>query len=190
MHITHADIERWTRERGEAWAYPHVQRVLVLAEQIAGDLPVQMDWFWYAAYLHDWGAFPCYRQPGVEHAWRSACIAREEILPWTALPGEAVEAVLQAIEYHDYRDGRLVSHPEAVLLREADFLDFLGVVGVMRDLAWGPNDLMQVTARIRSRMAAIRGRFTLPKAQAIAEIRLSEMETLLAQLKQESFGHL
>jgi uncharacterized protein len=190
MHITHADIERWTRERGEAWAYPHVQRVLFLAEQIAGDLPVQMDWFWYAAYLHDWGAFPCCRQPGVEHAVQSARIARHEILPWTNLPEEAVQAVLEAIEYHDYRDVRPVSSSEAILLREADFLDFLGTVGIIRDFAWGPNDLRQVTARIRSRMKAIRGRFTLPAAQAIAETRLSAMEALLTQLEQESCGYL
>ena len=190
MKLTPAEIERMTREQGEGWAYPHVQRVLVLGEQIAGNLAYQRDWFWYAAFLHDWGAFPCYRQSGIEHALRSREIAECEILPYTSLPPAAIGPVLEAIERHDYRDQRSTTCPEALLLREADFLDFLGPLGIAREFAWGPNNLAKVITRINARMTAIRGRFTLPAAQAMAEIRFRDMEALLAQLDQESFGFL
>ena len=188
--ITKTDIEQMTRDNGEAWAYPHVRRLLELATRIAGDLDYQPDWFWFAAYLHDWGAFPRYRKPGYDHALRSREIAETEILPYCSLPAEAISRILEAIEYHDYRDQRPIVCPEALLLREADFLDFIGPLGVARDLAWGPNDLPKVITRIHSRMDLIRGRFTLPAAHVIADHRRVEMEAILQRIEQESFGFL
>ena len=185
-----AEIEQMTRERGEGWAYPHARRLLALAEQIAGGLNYQRDWLAYAALLHDWGAFPSYRQPGVDHALLSKEIAEREILPFTGLPPAAISAILAAIELHDYRDLRPATCPEALLLREADMLDFLGPLGVAREFAWGPNNLQKVITRIHARMAGIRGRFTLPIAQEMAEQRLGEMQALLERLNQESFGFL
>lgn len=190
MKLAPTDIEAMTREDGEAWAYPHVQRLIKLSEMIAGDLAYQREWFWYAAHLHDWGAFPRYRQPGVDHALRSKEIAEHEILPHTGLPPEAVRAILEAIEFHDLRDTRPVHALEALLLREADFLDFLGPLGVARELAWGPNNLRKVIDRVHTRIENIRGRFTLPAAQAMGAARIAEMETLLLRLEQESFGYL
>lgn len=190
MKITQADIEALTRERGEGWGWPHVQRLLVLSERIAGDLNYNTTWFWYAAHLHDWGAFSCYRQPGVEHPVRSKEIAETEILPFTGLPPQAVSAILEAIEFHDLRDMRPVQAPEALLLREADFLDFLGPLGVARELAWGPNNLRKVIDRVHTRIDTLRGRFTLPAAQLLATERIAEMEVLMSRLEQESFGYL
>lgn len=184
------EIEAMTRADGEGWGLAHARRVLALGERIAGSLPYHPDRFWYAAYLHDWGAFPRWRLPGVDHALRSRQVAEGEILPHLDLPAGAQEAILEAIERHDYRDPRPVSSPEALLLREADFLDFLGPLGMARDFAWGPNDLPKVIARIHSRIAGIRGRFTLPAAQAMAEQRIRRMEALLAELEQDSFGYL
>ncbi len=184
------EIVRLTKSLGEGWAYPHVQRVSRLAEHISGTLPYNPDWFWYAAHLHDWGAFPRYRLPGVDHALRSHQVAESEILPGCGLSAEAVAVILEAIERHDYRDPRPVDSSEALLLREADFLDFLGPVGVAREFAWGPNDLAQVIQRIRGRIAGIRGRFTLPLAEEIAGQRILEMKSLLARLEADSEGYL
>ena len=79
---------------------------------------------------------------------------------------------------------------EALLLREADFLDFLGVIGIAREFAKGPKDLAFSYSRIIIRRDLIRNRFTLPKAKVIAEQRLSRMENFLAVLMEESFGML
>jgi hypothetical protein len=121
---------------------------------------------------------------------RSKEIAESKILPFTNLPPAAVSAILEAIELHDYRDLRPTLSPEALLLREADMLDFLGPLGVAREFAWGPNNLQKVISRIHARMEGIRGRFTLPTAQAMAEQRMVEMQALLERLDQESFGFL
>ena len=184
------EIIRLTKSFGEGWAFPHIQRVSRLAERISENLPCQTEWFWYAVYLHDWGAFPHYRLPGVDHALRSRQVAESEVLPGCGLPAEAVTVILDAIERHDYRDPRPVTSNEGLLLREADFLDFLGPLGIVREFAWGPNNLARVIHRIRSRMEGIRGRFTLPLAQEIAEQRILEMENLLTRLEEDSEGFL
>jgi uncharacterized protein len=188
--ITREEIEQITKAEGEYWAYPHVQRVLHTADQIRGDLQVHSDWFWYAVLLHDWGAFPKFRVAGIEHALRSRQVAEQIIMPHLEISPEGQWAILEAIEKHDYRDKRPVKTAEALLLREADFLDFLGPLGAARELAWGPNNLPLVIARIRDRIHGIRGRFTLPAARSIAERRIQQMEAFLDAIEVDSGGYL
>ena len=184
------DIEKLTIEWGEDWGAAHVYRVLKLIDLIAGNLDYNREALLYAAYLHDWGAYPKYRRAGEDHAQRSRQIAAEEILPQTNLSADAVAIVLEAIELHDYRCPLPVQTTEALLLREADWLDMLGIIGFTRDFAWGPNNLWQCRERVLSRIKGIAGRFTLPQAKLIAAERLAEMEHCLQALNQESFGHL
>lgn len=190
MLITQEKIIDMTRMLGEGWAYPHVRRALTLGQSIARELDYDPEVFWYAAYLHDWGAFPKYRQQGIDHALRSKQVAEIEVLPFTGLGQKAITLILDAIEHHDYRDLAPVESAEALLLREADFLDFLGLVGMVREFAWGPNDMRKVVNRIQERIKAVRGRFQLPAAQAMAEERIAEMEHLLHRLENESQGFL
>jgi uncharacterized protein len=184
------DVAQLTFQYGEGWAVSHAQRLLKLIELIGEDLEYDRALLTYAAYLHDWGAFPKFQQPGVEHAIRSRQIAETDILPQTDLTQAQIELVLEAIEKHDYRDQRSVRSNEALLLREADFLEFLGIIGVAREFARGPKDLRQCYKRVQGREAGIRDRLTLPTAKALAEQRLSEMDQFLNVLTEESFGYL
>jgi HD superfamily phosphodiesterase len=183
-------IEHLTLEYGEGWALAHVQRLLKLIEQIGAGLeydPQAMQW---AVYLHDWGAFPKYYQPGCEHALLSKQVAEAEILPNVALPEPTKAIILEAIELHDYRDKRPVQSNEALLLREADFLDFLGAIGIAREFARGPKDLQKSHKQILARKEEIKGRFTILEAKKLAEERLACMEAFLNALMKESFGYL
>lgn len=184
------DLETQTLTAGEGWALAHVRRILRLVEDIGADLTYDAQAFTVAAYLHDWGAFPRYGQPTADHALRSRQVAEAEILPRMDLTAAQVALILDAIELHDYRDLRPVSSNEALLLREADFLDFLGAVGFARGFASGPKDLATCYRRILSRRDVLRDRFTLPRAQAIAAVRLTRMAHCLAWLEEESGGHL
>ena len=184
------DIENLTATHGEGWGLPHVRRVLHLIDLISVDVPHDAPALTVATYLHDWGAFPLYRQKGVDHALRSRQVAEQEILPRLDIPAETHPIILETIERHDYRDPRPVTCSEALLLREADFLDFLGVIGMVREFAWGPNDLRVCYTRVLDRRQQIMGRFTYPRAQELAEIRLDRMAQCLAWLDEESFDYL
>jgi len=183
------DIARMTGEQGEGWAVAHARRLLALIEIIGAGLEYDAPVLTIATYLHDWGAFPQYAQAGVDHALRSRQVAEAGILPYMDLSPAAQRVVLEAIELHDYRDVRPASCVEALLLREADMLEFLGMMGMAREFARGPKDVEVCRRRILSRRAGIEGRFTLPRARELAQVRLARMEQCLDWLAEESFGY-
>ena len=184
------DIIQMTLAAGEDWAVAHAERLLRLIEQIGADIPYDEDVIELALYLHDWGAFPCYIQKDVEHAVRSRQIVEAAILPQLELTSAQKDILLEAIELHDYRDTRVPKSNEALLLREADMLEFLGMIGMAREFARGPKNVETCYKRILSRQYGIQGRFTLPCAQQIAKVRLERMETSLQWLHEESFDIL
>jgi HD superfamily phosphodiesterase len=189
VNLTLDDIIQMTLEVGEDWAVSHAERLLWLVEQIA-ETPYDSEVLELAAYMHDWGAFPRYALNDVEHAVRSRQVAEEEILPFIDLTPEQRTILLEAIELHDYRDSRPTRSKEALLLREADMLEFLGMIGMAREFARGPKNVETCYKRIISRRKGIQERFTLPCAKEIAQVRLQRMETSLEWLMDESFGIL
>ena len=188
--LTLDDIIQMTFDVGEDWAVAHAKRLIKLGKELGADISYDPQIFALAAYLHDWGAFPKYARPNVEHAVRSRQVVEAEIIPQLDLTPTQRETSLEAIELHDYRDTRPTTSKEALLLREADMLEFLGMIGMARDLARGPKNVDTCYKRILSRRDEIQGRFTLPGAQAIASMRLQRMETALEWLLEESFGTL
>ena len=188
--LTLDDIIQMTLEVGEDWAVAHAKRLIELSNQIGAGLPYDSQILELAAYLHDWGAFPRYMQKNVEHAVRSREVVEAEILPQLQLSPSQGEILLEAIELHDYRDMRPVKSREALLLREADMLEFLGMIGMARDFARGPKNVETCYKRILSRRREIEDRFTLPHAQEIARLRLARMDSCFEWLLEESFGVL
>lgn len=188
--LTLDDIIQMTLEIGEDWAVAHAERLLQLIEQIGAGMPYNFRLMEYAAYMHDWGAFARYLEKGVEHAVRSRQVVEAEILPQLDLTRAQKDILLETIELHDYRDSRPTKSREALLLREADMLEFLGMIGMARDFARGPRNVETCYKRILARRNEIQGRFTLPRAQELAQIRLQRMETSLQWLNEESFGIL
>jgi HD superfamily phosphodiesterase len=188
--LTLDDVIQMTQEIGENWAVAHARRLLELIKQIGTDIPYDFQIMELAAYLHDWGAFPRYLQKDVEHAIRSRQIVETEILPGLDLTPAQKTNLLQTIELHDYRDPRPTQSNEALLLREADMLEFLGMIGIAREFARGPKNVETCHKRILSRRYGIQGRFTIPRAQEIARQRLQRMEKSLQWLDEESFGIL
>jgi uncharacterized protein len=186
--LTVADLAEMTRADGDLWQLSHVHRLLKLIALIGEGVGYDETAVTIATYLHDWGAYPPYQQPGVEHALRSRQVAETMILPRMELSETAVAIILETIEYHDYRDFRPVTSTEAVLLREADFLDFLGIIGLVREVGRGPKELVAAIQRVLGRREKIQDRFTLPIAQQIAAVRLARLEQCLAWLQEESFA--
>jgi uncharacterized protein len=184
------DLVELTRKEGDAWRLSHVHRVLKLTELIGQGLEYDVVAMTIAVYLHDWGGYPRFKKPGVEHALRSRQVAETMILPRMELPALAMPVILEAIEYHDYRDLRPVNSTEALLLREADFLDFLGIIGLVREYGRGPADLVSAYQVILARREFIQDRFSLPRAREMATVRLERLQQCLLWLQEESFDFI
>ncbi len=182
------DIIKMTMQVGEDWAVAHAKRLIELVKQISADIPYDSHVMELATYMHDWGAFPKYIQMDVEHALRSRQVVESDILHRLPLTADQKKILLETIELHDYRDMCPTKSNEALLLREADMLEFLGMMGMARDFARGPRNVEACYKRILSRRNDIQDRFTIPRAKEIAKVRLERMEISLGWLVDESFG--
>jgi len=190
IRLTLDDVIQLTLQVGENWAVAHAKRLIELIKQISADIPYDPHIMELAAYMHDWGAVPKYIQRDVEHAIRSRQVVEAEILPCLDLNPTQKTILLETIELHDYRDLRPTQSNEALLLREADMLEFLGMIGMARDFARGPRNVETCYKRILSRRADIQGRCTLPRAQEIARLRIERMNIFLKELEAESLGFM
>jgi len=188
--LTLDEILQMTLQVGENWAVAHAKRLIGLIKQIGADIPYDSHIIELAAYMHDWGALPKYMQKDVEHAVRSRQVVEAEILPYLDLNSVQKAILLETIELHDYRDPRPTQSNEALLLREADMLEFLGAIGMARDFARGPRNVGLCYKRILSRRDDIQGRFTIPCAQKMAALRIEWMNSFLKELKEESLGFM
>lgn len=179
------EIISLTQEYGGEWALNHSRRLLHLIEEIADDLSFDREIIWLAAHLHDWGAYPPWSQPGVDHALRSNEVA-ETFLNERGFPQETISRVLECIGFHHMAGaGKSV---EAVLLRDADALDFLGVTGILRDFSKQARDLRKGYESICGRKDKVFNSITLPKAQQIAAERKKRMDEFLELFEAETFG--
>ena len=184
--IDEEEIVRLTEEYGGQWGINHTRRLLQLISIIGAGLEYNAEVTWMAAHLHDWGGYPKWMQPGVDHAPRSRQVAEEFLLERGYAP-ELLTPVLECIEYHHGSDPR--RRIEAVLLSDADALDFLGVVGVLRDFSKMPGDLRKAYEVVQSRKEKLRQSLCLEMSRAIAARRLESMERLLATFEEETFGY-
>ena len=191
-------LERLTEPSHDA---EHVRRVMRLAERLGETYGADMEVLHAAGLLHDLGrALPDSDRPHVE---LSEEIARD-LMDEAGFPEEKREAVLHCIRAHSYSRGVPPETLEARLLRDADRLDALGVVGIMRTFSYGgafydPSDPL---ARRKPRPEG--GRYCVEhfyeklfklsdglyseEARRIASERVSFMETFLERLEKEAAG--
>ncbi len=124
-------VESWVRDRldagySRAHGWHHTGRVrrniLVLAQSEDVDLVLAE----LSALLHDVGR----TEPGPEeeHGARSAAMA-EPLLAGLCIPTEEREGILHAVRWHN---SKRRDTPLLCILRDADMLDGLGAMGLMR----------------------------------------------------------
>ncbi len=193
------EVVRLSQEYGGAWIVGHAERLIRLVEIIGEGLTYNRDVIWIAAYLHDWGACPKWTREGVSHSLRSRQLA-ETYLKRAKCPHEWVGPILEAIEFH--HGGAADRCPEAILLADADALDSLGVIGVLKEFAMIPAEVkgdyslpLAFGMREAREMLEIRREnnlrmLKLEKSRQLAAERVAEMEKLFAILDRETFGQL
>ena len=173
-----------------AWGWTHSERDYRLAREIAAreGLAIDGDVLFAAAFTHDIGAIGDFQKEGVDHAVRSVEVA-EPLLREAGFPPAKLPAVRAAIlgHMHDKVPGR---GTEAILLHDADTLDFLGTVGVARRLAvtGTATDYSAGVARIAEFADKLPGRLVTNSARAMADPRVQEMRHFLATLDAETFN--
>ena len=187
--VTIYDLARSTFKH-PAWGWQHSERNYRVALELAqGDnLKVDRDVLFAAAFLHDMGAFKPCADAKMEHG-DCAALQSEAILRAAGFPMEKYAAVALAERGHMYyRDPGTT--PEAIVLHDADSLDFLGAIGAARMLALTGSqkpDFAAAVKSLRSFVKEIPPKLVTHTAQAMGAQRVAELQQFLDALAHETF---
>lgn len=180
-----------SRFRHPAWGWQHSERDYLLAQRLArGDgLRIDADVLFAAAFLHDMAAFmPC-RGPKIEHG---ECAARQaaKMLRGTGFPLRKLAAVQAAERGHMFYSNP-GSDPTAIVLHDADSLDFLGDIGAARLIALTGAKAPSIAPAVRTLrgfLKQIPPRLITRTARRIGARRAAQLRAFLDRLQAESFG--
>jgi uncharacterized protein len=174
-----------------AWGWQHSERNYRIALLLArGDgLRVDEAVLFAAAFLHDMAAFmPC-QDPKLEHG---ECAARQSgaILRAAGFPMEKLAAVQAAERGHMYYSDP-GAQPEAIVLHDADSLDFLGDIGAARMLSLTGESAENFARAVKTLRAFVRDippRLITKTARQIGAERAAELSRFLDALDAATFG--
>ena len=186
------------REANPVEKYGHQPRLFALAQQIAFDLNYDDDVVFAAAWLHDLGVFVGHRpeDPAELARWDHVlytCERAPQILAEAGFPAEKVPAVLAAIREHQPKD-----HPtsiESTILRDADILEQLGGIGILRTVCKVGRDTRYATftdaiETLRKNLQVLPGELRLENAKRLAEPRIAALKSFLEAVDAEANGNL
>lgn len=174
-----------------AWGWQHSERNYRIALELAqGDnLEVDTDVLFAAAFLHDMAAFKPCSDPKMEHG-DCAAIESEAILRPAGFPMQKYAAVAAAERGHMYyRDPGTI--PEAIVLHDADSLDFLGAIGAARMISLTgaqKADFGSAIKSLRSFVKDIPPKLVTRTAKTMGAARVAELQAFLDSLDRETFS--
>ena len=176
-----------------AWGTAHSVRDYDVAKWIAATdhLTYDDDVLFAAAYLHDIAGFPPWEKAGIDHQDRGADLM-DSVLTGFGFPAEKIGKVKDAIRTHmpDRAPGAAV---ESQLLHDADGLDWLGAIGIARDMSivdanGGKPDYGWALNRLRDDSAKVPGLLVTKAGKREAERRLAVTRAFLKDLEGETRG--
>ena len=186
------------REAKPVEKYGHQPRLYALTRQIAWDLKYDDDVVFAAAWLHDLGVFVGHRpeDPAELAKWdhvRYTCERAPQILADAGFPAEKVQAVITVVREHQPHDQP--TSIESTVLRDADILEQLGGIGILRTVCKVGRDTRYSTftdaiETLRKNLQDLPGKIHLENAKRLAEPRIAALKSFLEAIDSESAGAL
>ena len=176
--------------------FNHQPRLYQLARQLAEDQPFDDDVVYAAAWMHDLGVFIGHRpeDPMALAAWDHIAYAMREapaFLRRFGFPSAKIPAVVAAIQTH-LPSGEPSSF-EGALLRDADILEQLGAVGIVRTVSKVGRDTRfsvhgDAIRVLRENAERLPRQLRLASARRLAEARLAILKAFLNAIEAETSG--
>lgn len=174
----------------------HQARLYQLARQLAGGSPFDDDVLYAAAWLHDLGVFIGHRpaDPAALAAWDNVAYAAGQtpaLLRQFGFPVEKIPTVVDAIRNHQPSD-RPASF-EGRLLRDADILEQLGAVAVLRTVSKVGRDtrfarFSDALRVLRRNLDSLPSQLRLDTARRLAGPRIASLRAFLDAAEAEADG--
>ena len=182
------------REARPVDKFGHQPRLYALAQQVGAGHAYDDDVLFAAAWLHDIGVFIGHRpeDPVGLAGWDNVAYAVERapsLLKEMGFPDEKVNAVVEAIRTH-----QPAAHPgaiEGVILRDADILEQLGAIGILRTVSKIGRDTRFPTftaaaASLQKALEALPAQIRLDTTRTLAQPKIELLRAFLAALAAES----
>jgi uncharacterized protein len=176
----------------------HQPRLYALTQLVGRGLTYDDDVVYAAAWLHDLGVFIGHRplDPLELSRWDNVAYAMEQApaaLLQAGFPTTKVAPVVEAIRTH--QPHMSPSALEGAILRDADILEQLGAIGILRVAAKIGRDTRYPTftdaaTTLRKALAELPGKLQLDAAKTLARPKIALLEGFLQGLDQEAHGAL
>ena len=176
--------------------FSHQPRVYHLAKRLAEGQPYDDDVLYAAAWLHDLGVFHGHRpeDPAALAAWDNVAYAAKEVpalLRQFGFPAEKIPAAIEAIRTH-LPSGQPTTF-EGTLLRDADLLEQLGAIGILRTVTKVGRDtrfvrLSDPLGALRRNVEQLPAKLQLASARRLAQPRLETLRAFLEAAQAEADG--
>lgn len=178
--------------------FGHQPRLDALTDVIGAGMDYDRDVVRAAVWLHDLGVFVGHRpeDPEALSRWDHVayvCQRAPQILQDAGFPEAKIPAVLEAIRQHQPQDEPATA--EATILRDADILEQLGAIGILRTVSKVGRDtrfstFTHAVAALRRSLAELPGRIRLDTTRRLAEPRIRILASFLAAVDDESGSNL
>jgi uncharacterized protein len=176
----------------------HQPRLYALTQLVGQGLAYDDDVVYAAAWLHDLGVFIGHRpeDPVELSRWDNVAYAMKQApaaLLKSGFPTTKVAQVVEAIRTH--QPHLSPSAIEGTILRDADILEQLGAIGILRVAGKIGRDTRYPTftdaaTTLRKALVELPGKLHLDAAKALAQPRIALLQGFLEELDQEAHGAL
>jgi uncharacterized protein len=176
--------------------FSHQPRLYQLAKRLADGHAYDDDVLYAAAWLHDLGVFIGHRpeDPSALAAWDHvayACRQAPQILRQFGFPEGKIPAAIEAIRTH-LPSSTLTSF-EATLLRDADLLEQLGAIAILRTVSKVGRDTRFVrhgdaVQVLRRQVEQLPAQLRLAATRRLAGPRVEVLKAFLAAVEAEADG--
>ena len=176
--------------------FSHQPRLYQLARRLAGDQPFDDDVLHAATWMHDLGVFIGHRPENIEALakWDHVAYAMKEVPPLLqqfGFPGEKIPAVLEVIRTH--LPATQPASFEGTLMRDADILEQLGAVGILRIVSKVGRDtrfpcFADALRVLRKNAEELPNQLQLDSARRLAGPRLKMLNDFLEAAEAEADG--
>lgn len=171
----------------EAVASPdHVERMTTWCQRLGPGEEADMEILTAGALLHDVGVVIDRKKHYVVGRKRAA-----EILHQVGFPENKIDPVLHVIEAHSRYGGPDPESKEAKVGQDADALEYIGAIGILRTVVRGLKDgsfdgkISSFPDYLRSILAKVEGTFHTKQAEKLGRSRLEYMRNFLERIEKE-----
>jgi uncharacterized protein len=174
--------------------FGHQPRLYELTRQVGKGQTYDDDVVYAAAWLHDLGVFTGHRPEDLQELqhWDNTAYAMEktpDLLVRFGFPTDKTAAVVEAIRTH--QPSKQPTSTEGEILRDADILEQLGAIAVLRTVCKIGRDtrfpdFTAATHSLEKALTTLPGQLHLGTSRALAEERIKTLRHFLASVRQEA----